>query len=71
MRGLAAFALGLATPAVAIAHPSHAPGSVGFAHYLSDPFHVGTLAVVAAASLLVAAAWRTRQRRLVRVDRAR
>ena len=69
MRGLTAFALGLATPAVAIAH--HAPGSVGFAHHLSDPLHVGMLVLAIGAALLAAAAWRIRGQRLVRLDRSR
>lgn len=45
------FGLVLAAPSIVSAHPGHAgPGGVGWAHYLSDPYHLllGVAAVLCA-----------------------
>jgi len=49
-------------PGVAAAHPEHfSSAAFGFAHYLTDPFHVG---LTGAAILLSIAASRAASRRL-------
>ncbi len=49
-------------PGVAAAHPEHvSSGAFGFAHYLTDPFHVG---LTGAAIVLFIAASRALSRRL-------
>jgi len=64
---LLALAATLVTPAAALAHPGHlghlgpaAGGSVGWLHYLTDPYHllIGLLAAVCVVGLAIGPARR-------------
>ncbi|RMG68488.1 MAG: hypothetical protein D6715_02160 [Calditrichaeota bacterium] len=47
-------------PTLAAAHPLHKPGShYGLSHYLLDPYHLGTLTLIALAAWMV---WRWARR---------
>ena len=54
-------------PGLAAAHPDHASGGFGIAHYMTDPFHLGLS--VAGVLLFLAVGRSVRRRRVERVDR--